>query len=210
MLDLFELRREYSGRELSDHPVVTDPIVLFNVWFNEAVESQCAEPNAMHVSTVDSHSRPHSRIVLLKSVDQGKFVFFSNYESAKGRDISMNQYVSLLFYWPELYRQIRIEGTINKTSISLSETYFNSRPLGSRISAVASPQSSIVPSRQWLEERWADTEKQSTELKRPDHWGGYEVTPERFEFWQGRENRLHDRLLFTFDQHEWSISRLAP
>ncbi len=189
-----------------------DPLLFFDKWFREAEAAQITEINAMTLATADAQNRPHARIVLLKGMDDAGFVFFTNYDSDKGREIAANAQVSLLFFWKELERQVRIEGTIEKVSAADSDTYFQSRPVGSRIGAWASPQSREIPHRHILDTNYARYEQEfsGVEVPRPPHWGGYRVVPSRMEFWQGRSSRMHDRILFTREGGEWKRSRLAP
>ncbi|MCL4121660.1 UNVERIFIED_CONTAM: hypothetical protein GTU68_044138 [Idotea baltica] len=191
-----------------------NPFVQFENWFNEAVASPINEANAMIISTADEHNQPSSRVVLLKGFNEKGFVFYTNYESKKGQNLTQNPQISILFFWDLLERQIRIEGVAEKLSFADSEKYFQSRPKGSQIGAWASPQSMLIKSRevldnnkQMLEEKFANEEK----LPCPKHWGGYIVKPEYFEFWQGRSNRLHDRFIYEADEFDnWEMSRLAP
>jgi pyridoxamine 5'-phosphate oxidase len=191
----------------------TDPIAFFRQWFTEAQASAIDEVNAMTLATVDSEGRPHARIVLLKGLDEKGFTFFTNYESAKGHQIGVRPQVALVFFWKELERQVRIEGIVEQVSAEESDAYFASRPVGSRIGAWASPQSTTIARREILEERVTHFEKQYGEdIPRPSFWGGYRVLPLCIEFWQGRSNRLHDRILFSRESLgvDWEISRLAP
>jgi pyridoxamine 5'-phosphate oxidase len=208
------LRREYQGKPLEEEHVDPDPILQFESWFGEATRVIRDDPNAMVVSTVDGSGRPSARTVLLKGFSEKGFIFYTNYESRKGRHISDNPNVALTFHWPDLMRQVCIEGAARKTTEEQSDTYFRSRPAGSRISAAASPQSQVVSSRRELEERVRDLEKQYRdldEIPRPSQWGGYLVQPERMEFWQGRVNRLHDRICYTRKPDgRWEFRRLAP
>lgn len=188
-----------------------DPIEQFDRWFGEAIVAEVEEPNAMVVSTVSPSGAPSSRTVLLKSFDADGFVFYTNYESRKGRDIDGEPRVSVLFVWLPLHRQIRIDGTAHRVSESESGAYFASRPVDAQIGALASPQSTVIPSRRWLEDRVEEL-RASTPLPiaRPATWGGYRVEPSSFEFWQGRPNRLHDRIRFEPSESGWSKVRLAP
>ncbi|MBP3191434.1 pyridoxamine 5'-phosphate oxidase [Natronogracilivirga saccharolytica] len=213
------LRREYQGRPLLEKHADTNPIKQFETWFREATNVIKDDPNAMILSTVDQDNRPSSRTVLLKDFDETGFVFYTNYDSRKGRHIAANQYVSLIFYWPDLMRQVCIEGVAGKVPDSQSDAYFNSRPAGSRLSAAASPQSDVIESRGDLERKVKELEEKYPavdKIPRPANWGGYKVSPHRIEFWQGRVNRLHDRLCYTrdrsgsSDESEWVRSRLAP
>lgn len=208
------LRREYQGEPLEEEHVDPDPILQFESWFEEATRVIRDDPNAMVVSTVDEQGRPSARTVLLKGFNEEGFIFYTNYESRKGRQILANPNVALTFHWPDLMRQVCIEGTAGKTTESQSDAYFRSRPAGSRISAAASPQSQVVASRRELEDRVRVLEEEYRDLDaipRPAHWGGYLVRPERIEFWQGRVNRLHDRICYTRKPDGgWEFRRLAP
>lgn len=210
--DISAIRQEYTLKTLSENDVAEDAVAQFQKWFDEAVNSEVDEPNAMSLATVASDQFPHVRIVLLKEISNGKFRFFTNYDSQKGKDIDANPRVSLMFFWPELERQVRINGFASKIPAEDSDQYFHSRPKGSQIGAHASPQSQVIPDRELLEK----AEKELNEyyngriIPRPDHWGGYEVEPTTVEFWQGRKSRLHDRIRYTVDGTSWKIDRLAP
>ena len=209
--DLAALRKDYALKTLEEHKVDRDPMRQFGVWMVEAIHAQVPEASAMTLATVDDSGRPSARIVLLKGVDSRGFVFFTNYESRKGRDIAMRPVAALTFFWKELERQVRIEGAVEKVSAEESDAYYQTRPLGSRIGAWASPQSSPIETRAWLEERWTTLSVEHGQApSRPPHWGGYRVMPEAIEFWQGRLSRLHDRILFARTGKDWKISRLAP
>jgi pyridoxamine 5'-phosphate oxidase len=213
MTSLAELRKNYSLGSLDVADADHDPIRQFETWFQQAVDAKLPEPNTMTLATVDPRGRPSARIVLIKGVDERGFVFFTNYESRKGRELAANPYASLLFYWIELERQVRVEGRIVKTSEQESDAYFASRPLGSRIGAWASNQSQPIESRSQLEIREREISLQyGDQPPRPPHWGGYRLVPETIEFWQGRPSRLHDRLLYTraSENGDWQISRLSP
>jgi pyridoxamine 5'-phosphate oxidase len=212
MITLAELRKDYARGSLDEASVDPDPIRQFQLWFQQALDARLPEPNAMTVATVDAKGRPSARILLIKGVDERGFVFFTNYESRKGRELAANPHASLLFYWTELERQVRIEGIVERTSAEQSDAYFASRPLGSRIGAWASEQSQEIVHRTELEARErAFAERFGENPPRPPHWGGYRLVPERIEFWQGRPSRLHDRILYTREvDGNWRISRLSP
>ncbi len=212
MTTLAELRKDYARDSLDETSVDADPIRQFEAWFKQALDARLPEPNTMTLATVDARGYPSARIVLIKGVDERGFVFFTNYESRKGLDLAANPRASLLFYWIELERQVRVEGTVVKTSAEESDMYFHSRPLGSRIGAWASEQSRPLESRALLEAREKSFAERFGETPpRPPHWGGYRVVPETIEFWQGRPSRLHDRILYTRESGAlWRISRLSP
>ncbi|KAF1032258.1 pyridoxine/pyridoxamine 5'-phosphate oxidase [Burkholderia lata] len=214
MTTLADLRINYSRASLDEADVAHDPFAQFDRWFKEALAAKLPEPNTMTLATVGDDGRPSARIVLIKGVDERGFVFFTNYESRKGRDLAAHPQAALLFYWIELERQVRIEGRIEKTSAEESDRYFASRPLGSRIGAWASEQSAVIDSRATLEaQEKSVSERYGDNPPRPPHWGGYRLVPDSIEFWQGRPSRLHDRLLYTRDADtspSWSISRLSP
>jgi pyridoxamine 5'-phosphate oxidase len=208
---LHHIRKQYLLSTLEEHNVLPNPYDQFDLWLQEAIQSDQPEPTTMVLSTVDEHIQPHSRVVLLKELTTNGFVFYTNYEGHKAQQMAQNNRVSLLFFWPAMERQVRIAGTVKKISETISTAYFLSRPVESRIGAWASPQSQIVRSRDFLEQQFMYYQEKFGEIiPKPPHWGGYVVKPETFEFWQGRPNRLHDRLLFTFENDEWIISRLAP
>jgi pyridoxamine 5'-phosphate oxidase len=212
MSSLAELRKNYSLGSLDEADLDRDPIRQFEKWFAQAIKAQLPEPNAMTLATVDSRGHPSARIVLIKGVDPRGFVFFTNYESRKGREIADNPRASLLFHWIELERQVRIEGFVEMTSAAESDAYYASRPLESRIGAWASAQSQEIESRAALEAREREIIAQYGEHPpRPPHWGGYRVVPDTIEFWQGRPSRLHDRMRYTRDgSGAWRIARLSP
>jgi pyridoxamine 5'-phosphate oxidase len=208
---LADLRKDYSLKTLEERSVGPDPMQQFGLWMVEAIHAQVPEPTAMALATVNAEGRPSSRIVLLKGVDHRGFVFYTNYESRKGRDLAARPVAALTFMWKELERQVRIEGTVEKVSAAESDAYFATRPLGSRIGAWASPQSEVLENRAWLEQRWTElTAKHGEDPPRPPHWGGYRVMPDLVEFWQGRLSRLHDRIVYRRDGGAWKVSRLAP
>jgi pyridoxamine 5'-phosphate oxidase len=215
MTTLADLRKNYSRDSLDVADVDSDPVRQFETWFAQALDAQIPEPNAMTLATVDANGRPSARIVLIKGVDERGFVFFTNYDSRKGRELAGNPAASLLFHWIELERQVRIEGHVQKTSAEESDTYYHSRPLGSRIGAWASDQSQPLANREALEAREREiAAKYGEEPPRPPHWGGYRLVPDVIEFWQGRPSRLHDRIVYSRKSasagEAWNITRLAP
>ena len=209
---LQNLRQDYKSATLDEADVDNNPITQFKKWFDQAVDAQVFEPNAMTLATADKAGRPDARIVLLKGVDENGFRFFTNYLSAKGKELKRNPYAALVFFWSDLERQIRIEGTVEKLDKETSEEYFNTRPIASQIGAVASPQSQIIPNRTFLEEKFEElkTKSDGKSIAKPAHWGGYIVKPTRIEFWQGRRSRLHDRINFELIKGNWIKTRLAP
>ena len=208
-----DIRKVYQLKSLLEEDVDTNPMRQFKNWWQEAMESKIEEPNAMALATCDSLGKPSARIVLLKEITEIGFVFFTNYQSRKGKEIGANPFVSLLFFWKELERQVRIEGTIEKTSPAESDEYFYSRPVESRIGAWSSPQSTVIKNREILQKNVEEYTSQfgAENIPRPKYWGGYIVVPNRMEFWQGRPGRLHDRLQYSLSENnEWVINRLAP
>ena len=213
MTDIASIRKEYTQQTLSETDVYSNPFVQFTKWWNEAIDSGIDEVNAMTLATASSDGIPSARIVLLKGYDETGFVFYTNYDSYKAQQVAENPRASLLFFWKELERQIRITGIIEKVSEKESDEYFLSRPEGSRIGAWASPQSHVIKSREWLERKVEEIKAKfdESEMKRPENWGGYRVKPVGIEFWQGRSSRLHDRIQYTLEENgNWLIERLAP
>jgi pyridoxamine 5'-phosphate oxidase len=196
---------------LSEEDVKLNPIDQFKIWFDQAQHAELPEPNAMTVASVDANGKPSARTVLIKEVTSAGFVFFTNYESRKGQALISNPHAALLFFWPELERQIRVEGSVEKLSDQESDDYFHSRPLDSRIGAWASPQSQVISGRTQLVKNAAEYAlKFALNPPRPPHWGGFRVKPEVLEFWQGRPSRLHDRIQYVLQNDQWKIQRLAP
>ena len=207
------IRKEYKLESLHEHEVDSDPLRQFEKWWQELINSNIDEVNAMTLATADKNARPSARIVLLKGVTPEGFLFFTNYESHKGAALKENPQACLVFFWKELERQVRVEGLIEKISAEESDEYFNSRPAGSKIGAWASPQSKVIASREVLEEkvRLIENKFMNTTIDRPGHWGGYILKPILIEFWQGRPSRLHDRIQYTkLENNSWKIERLAP
>ncbi len=212
LTSIADLRRDYSRASLSENEVAADPVTQFALWFEQARKADVPEANAMSLATVAANGRPSSRIVLIKQFDTDGFVWFTNYASRKGRELEQNPYAALLFHWIELERQVRIEGRVEKIAAADSNAYFESRPLLSRLGAIASEQSASVASRELLEQRFAQVQQESgAQPTRPERWGGYRLLPERVEFWQGRQSRLHDRILYTLGTDgKWQRTRLQP
>jgi len=213
MPSISEIRKEYSKATLDVSEVAQNPLLQFNKWFNEALKAEVLEPNAMTLSTVDGHGKPSARIVLLKGVERDRFLFYTNYQSQKGKELDANPACALTFFWPELERQVRISGITERVDPKTAEAYFQSRPRGSQIGAWASPQSSVIKNRKLLEDRVTEIEKRfegKDTLPKPHQWGGYEIIPFEIEFWQGRASRLHDRIVYYLKEGKWLIHRLAP
>lgn len=207
-----DIRKDYSSQTLLETDVDVDPIKQFQKWWDEALASEILEPNAMTLATASADGLPAARIVLLKDFDQRGFVFYTNYKSYKGLQLEENPKACLVFFWKELERQVRVVGVVEKAPAAESDEYFQSRPVGSRLGAWASPQSTIIPNRAWLEEEFEKKKNEWAEagIPRPPHWGGYVVKPVVVEFWQGRISRLHDRIQYTLESGAWKIERLAP
>jgi len=210
--DIASIRKEYTQAQLDEDSILKSPFEQFEKWFNEALESQITEPTAMILSTVNSENRPFQRTVLLKSYGEDGLVFYTNYESRKAKHLTENPNVSILFPWYELERQVAVTGRVEKVSTQQSLKYFLSRPAGSQLGAWVSNQSQVISSRSILESKLEQMKKkfQEGKIPLPDHWGGYRIVPETFEFWQGRKSRLHDRFFFEKQESNWTLNRLAP
>lgn len=210
--DLAQMRRSYEQAELDETHVMPDPLAQFRKWFDEAMNAQVIEPNAMTLATVGPDGRPSTRVVLLKGLSEQGLAWYTNYDSRKGRELAANPQAALQFFWVELERVVRIEGRVEKMPEADSDAYYRTRPLGSRIGAWASPQSQVIASRESLETTWAqEQERQGQDPVRPPQWGGYRLVPDYWEFWQGRRSRLHDRLSFSLQADGgWRLARLAP
>ncbi len=211
-LPLADLRQDYKLAGLTEAQSLSDPFQQFSLWFEQALNAQLLEPNAMTLATIDSNGSPNARIVLLKGFSENGLIFHTNYDSAKGQNIAAHPQVALVFWWAELERQVRIEGTAEKVSAEDSDCYFNSRPLNSQIGSWASTQSQVVSSREELESRFAHYQEKfnNQPIPRPENWGGFRVIPYIFEFWQGRPSRLHDRLRYRLSNQQWLKERLCP
>lgn len=213
VVKIADIRKDYTRQALSPSDCTANPIDQFNKWLEEALDENAAvkEATAVNVASVGADGRPSSRIVLLKGVEDGKFLFYTNYNSRKGQQLTENPFVALTFFWPELERQVRIEGTIARVPENVSDAYFQSRPYNSRIGAWASPQSTEIESNATLVKQAAKYfAKFIIDVPRPPHWGGFAVTPDRIEFWQGRPSRMHDRVVYLLEENDWRIARLAP
>ncbi|MFT5917500.1 MAG: pyridoxamine 5'-phosphate oxidase [Flammeovirgaceae bacterium] len=212
-MNLADIRDDYRMASLEESEVANNPILQFEKWMEDVLKAEVIEPNAMTISTVGAEGKPSARIVLLKGLENG-FVFYTNYESQKGKELAENPYASLTFFWADLQRQVRVEGKVQKISEEASINYFHSRPKGSQIGAAVSPQSSVIPNREFLENRKNEIEKKyesESQIPKPENWGGYVLVPNRVEFWQGRSSRLHDRLIFEQEGNgNWKMERLAP
>ena len=207
-----ELRIQYTRGALDERDADPNPFVMFQQWLELAVAENLPEPNAMVVATAALDAKPSARVLLLRGVDERGLIFFTNYASRKAKELKDNPFAALVFFWQPLHRQIRVEGRVERVSAQESDAYFSSRPRGAQLSAAASPQSQVIPNREFLETRAAELDaKFSNQVLRPAQWGGYRVIPDVFEFWQGRENRMHDRLRYTRGVNNiWKIERLAP
>ncbi len=210
--DISKLRREYSFHELGEKSVSKNPVEQFSSWMDEAIKINLMDPTAMILATADKAGTPSARVVLLKKFSETGFIFYTNYKSKKGSDVYINPNASALFFWKEIERQVRISGKIKRISKKESAEYFHSRPLESQISAWASEQSRIIPDRKYLDDAYAEfkTKFAGREIPLPPFWGGFNLVPNYFEFWQGRENRLHDRIAYLKEKSKWKIVRLAP
>lgn len=207
------IRKDYKLKSLGEKEVANNPFDQFTAWWKEAVDSQIEEVNAMTLATVTAEGKPDARIVLLKDFDENGYTFFTNYKSRKGDELTQHPFASLVFFWKELERQVRVEGDVEKVTTAVSDAYFYSRPRGSRIGAWASPQSAVIENRSLLDANMKELEIKFADnnIPRPEHWGGYIVKPVQIEFWQGRSNRLHDRIRYTItNNNQWLIERLAP
>ncbi len=208
---LADLRKSYERDELDEHQSASEPLLQFQQWLQQALEAKIPEPNAMTLATVGPDGRPSTRIVLIKDIDARGLVWYTNYDSRKGRELAEHPFAALQFHWVELERVVRIEGRVEKVEAAQSDAYFASRPLDSRLGAWASPQSQVISSRAVLVANAAKAAAQhGLNPSRPPHWGGYRLVPERWEFWQGRKSRLHDRLVYRMDNGQWVRERLAP
>ncbi|MFD2244836.1 pyridoxamine 5'-phosphate oxidase [Pontibacter ruber] len=213
--NIADIRKNYSRQALSEDAVLPDPVHQFKVWLTEAIQSEVLEPTALTLSTVNAAGRPSARVVLLKDVSENGFTFFTNYESRKGQELAQHPYAAMTFFWPELERQVRVEGHVVQVPAQVSDDYFHSRPKASQVGAWASPQSREIESRDVLEKaerNYTEEFASMHEIPRPKHWGGFVLQPDRIEFWQGRPSRLHDRILYELapEGQSWHLKRLAP
>ncbi len=207
-----KIRVEYEDKPLNIEDLDTNPLEQFNIWFQIAIDAEVNEANAMAISTISKEGTPRSRYVLFKDIVEDQLVFYSDYESSKGQEMEQNPNISGLFFWPELHRQIRLEGIVSKTSDEVSDNYFASRPRGAQLSAIASSQSSEIEGRETVEDRIKELEKEfdGKDIPRPDNWGGYAIDISFWEFWQGRRSRTHDRFIYVKNDNSWEITRLSP
>ena len=207
-----KIRVEYEDKPLNVEDLDTNPLEQFNIWFQIAIDAEVNEANAMAISTISKEGTPRSRYVLFKDIVEDQLVFYSDYESSKGQEMEQNPNISGLFFWPELHRQIRLEGIVSKTSDEVSDGYFASRPRGAQLSAIASSQSSEIEGRETVEDRIKELEKEfdGKDIPRPDNWGGYAIDISFWEFWQGRRSRTHDRFIYVKNDNSWQITRLSP
>tara|TARA_B100000614_G_scaffold199716_1_gene180865 strand:- start:182 stop:832 length:651 start_codon:yes stop_codon:yes gene_type:complete len=207
-----KIRVEYEDKPLNVEDLDTNPLEQFNIWFQIAIDAEVNEANAMAISTISKEGTPRSRYVLFKDIVEDQLVFYSDYESSKGQEMEQNPNISGLFFWPELHRQIRLEGIVSKTSDEVSDSYFASRPRGAQLSAIASSQSSEIEGRETVEDRIKELEKEfdGKDIPRPDNWGGYAIDISFWEFWQGRRSRTHDRFIYIKNDNSWEITRLSP
>jgi pyridoxamine 5'-phosphate oxidase len=210
--NIANLRKEYTLNVFDEASVLPDPIMQFEEWLQEAIKAKIPEPNAMTLATSTFEGKPSARVLLLKAIGEQGFSFFTNYESRKSKNILQNPFGALVFYWAELERQVRVEGRIVRATDKESDSYFRTRPEGSKIGAWASPQSQVIPSRRYLEDLMDDFKEEFSgkTIKRPPNWGGFNLQPTLIEFWQGRKNRLHDRIQYRLENGVWAIERLAP
>ncbi|BAZ86447.1 pyridoxamine 5'-phosphate oxidase [Dolichospermum compactum] len=211
--NIADLRKDYTLQDLNEKQIDPNPFIQFKIWFGQSLAAQLPEPNAMTLATCTSEGQPSARMVLLKDFDERGFVLFTNYNSQKGQELTVNPHAALVFWWAELERQVRIVGTVEKISAAESDNYFEIRPAYSRLGAWASNQSEIIANREILELQLQEFQRkyENQEVPRPPHWGGFRVIPQKIEFWQGRSSRLHDRLLYTrVDDGSWEIERLSP
>lgn len=207
-----DLRKDYTLQALNESEIDPNPFKQFQLWFDQSIQAELPEPNAMTVATATKDGIPYARVVLLKGVDEQGFVFYTNYNSDKGKQLVENPHAAIVFLWTELERQVRIVGTVEKVPPAESDAYFYSRPVGSRLGAWASEQSQVIRDREILEQRLEDlkTEYEHKDIPRPPHWGGFRIKPTEIEFWQGRSNRLHDRIRYRLTENQWVIERLSP
>ena len=212
-VDIAALRKDYTRDGLDESGVHSYPFLQFSSWLNEAISAEVHEPTAMVLSTVSSEGAPSSRVVLLKGIDNSTMLFYTNYDSRKGRELSQNPNAALLFFWPELERQVRIEGIVERVSAETSTAYFHSRPFESQLGAASSPQSQVISSRQILDQRFGELAAANagrSTIDRPENWGGFALAPHTIEFWQGRPSRMHDRIRYRKSEGSWVVERLAP